>query len=143
MTRCKVRRVKKNKSTHKESLAASRRAVQEAASGREHAELPVVVRPPEVPRQLEDVSQRRLKANEFMKSNSPQLLSNQTSQPPTSANVVFGTAATGSEYDSMGFLAEARLAEEVGEGARLPFRESEDRRIHYYRYFKPSEVAKK
>ena len=49
--------------THKESLATSRRAVQEAAPGREHAELPVVVRPPEVPRQLEDVSQRRLKKN--------------------------------------------------------------------------------
>ena len=66
-----------------------------------------------------------------MKYNSPQLLSNQTSQPPTSANVVLGTAATGSEYDSMGFLAAVLLAEEVGEGARLPFRESEDRMMHY------------
>ena len=36
--------------------------MKEAAPGREHAELPVVVRPPEVPRQLEDVPHRRLAA---------------------------------------------------------------------------------
>ena len=52
------------------------------------------------------------------------------SQPPTSANVVLGTAAVGSGADSTaGLLAAGRLPEEVGEGARLPFRESEDGKV--------------
>ena len=46
---------------YKEGLAASRRPVKEAPPWREDAKLPVVVGPPEVPRQLEDVPHRLLK----------------------------------------------------------------------------------
>ena len=59
------------------------------------------------------------------------------SQPPTSANVVLGTAADGSAAEdsrgcflAVGLLVEAEelLTDEVGEGARLPFRESVGRK---------------